>query len=213
MFDRLTDRARKIMGLARAEALRQRHDEIRPEHLLLALAEEGSGVGASALKNRDVDLGRLRAELKRRAEPGVGEARPGQIPFTAAARRVLETSLEEANGMGHTYIGSEHLLLGLARDRKSQAGEVLRAAGANADAIRREVLEILGAEPPGPDAAFKARHQYRVERPPGVSSRDQLRILLSILQLGEGGVAEVLREAGVDREALIEAIRRRISEA
>ena len=147
MFDWFTDRARKIMVLSRDAAQRFRHDYIAPEHVLLALAEEGSGVGASVLKNLDVDPAAIRAAVEALMEYGTTKVTMGQIPFTRLGKRTLEHSLEEAQRFGHTYIGSEHLLLGLLRLDEGIAAEALRTLHVDIDDVREEILELLGVDP------------------------------------------------------------------
>ncbi len=147
MFDRFTDRARKVMGLARQEAQRFNHDYIGTEHVLLGLVQEGSGVAASVLKNLDIDLKKIRQEVEKLVSTGTTMVSMGQLPFTPRAKKVLELSLEEASNLGHTYIGTEHLLLGLIREQEGIAAQVLRNLKVRVEDVREEVLELLGAEP------------------------------------------------------------------
>ncbi|MDA1194681.1 MAG: ATP-dependent Clp protease ATP-binding subunit [Planctomycetota bacterium] len=151
MFDRFTDRARKVMGLARQEAQRFNHDYIGTEHVLLGLVQEGSGVAASVLKNLDIDLKKIRSEVEKLVSNGTTMVTMGQLPFTPRAKKVLELSLEEASNLGHTYIGTEHLLLGLIRENEGIAAQVLRNLRVKLDDVREEVLELLGADPADPD--------------------------------------------------------------
>ncbi len=153
MFDRFTDRARKVMGLARQEAQRFNHDYIGTEHILLGLVQEGSGVAASVLKNLDIDLKKIRQEVEKLVSNGTSMVTMGQLPFTPRAKKVLELSLEEASNLGHTYIGTEHLLLGLIRENEGIAAQVLRNLKVKLEDVRDEVLELLGAEPTDPDGS------------------------------------------------------------
>ncbi len=153
MFDRFTDRARKVMGLARQEAQRFNHDYIGTEHVLLGLVQEGSGVAASVLKNLDIDLKKIRHEVEKLVSNGTTMVTMGQLPFTPRAKKVLELSLEEASNLGHTYIGTEHLLLGLIRENEGIAAQVLRNLKVKLEDVREEVLELLGADPTDPDTA------------------------------------------------------------
>ncbi|HEY7515471.1 MAG TPA: Clp protease N-terminal domain-containing protein, partial [Vicinamibacteria bacterium] len=116
MFDRFTDRARKVVGWSRQEAQRFQHDYIGTEHILLGLIREGGGVAADVLRNLSVDPLRVREEVEKRMKAGTASVTMGQLPFTPRAKRVLELSLEEARDLGHNYIGTEHLLLGLIRE-------------------------------------------------------------------------------------------------
>ncbi|MDJ0975228.1 MAG: ATP-dependent Clp protease ATP-binding subunit [Planctomycetota bacterium] len=153
MFDRFTDRARKVMGLARQEAQRFNHDYIGTEHILLGLVQEGSGVAASVLKNLDIDLKKIRQEVEKLVSNGTSMVTMGQLPFTPRAKKVLELSLEEASNLGHTYIGTEHLLLGLIRENEGIAAQVLRNLKVRLEDVRDEVLELLGADPSDPDTS------------------------------------------------------------
>ncbi|MEC9476017.1 MAG: ATP-dependent Clp protease ATP-binding subunit [Planctomycetota bacterium] len=146
MFDRFTDRARKVMALARKEAQRFSHDFIGTEHILLGLVQEGSGVAANVLKNLEVDSGKIRAEIERQVQSGHSIVHMGQLPFTPRAKRVLELCQEAAKELRHNYIGTEHLLLGLIREEQGVAATVLKDLGLNLEDVRNEVLEILGAD-------------------------------------------------------------------
>ncbi len=145
MFDRFTDRARKVVGYARQASDRFHHDHIGTEHILLGLIEDRTSIAANVLENLDVDLDKLRAEAEKVA--GRGDAgNMKQKPFSEHARRVLDCAMEEARGMGHKYVGTEHLLLGLLREEEGKAAQVLTALGAKLDDVRREVRELLGVD-------------------------------------------------------------------
>lgn len=144
MFDRFTDRARKVLSLSRNEAQRLGHDSIGTEHILLGLVKEGSGVAARALMNLEIDLKKLRQEVEK-AIPSEGQPPAGQLPFTPRAKRVLEYAHEEAGNLGHEYIGTEHLLLGLLRETEGVAAQVLMNLGVKLEEVREEILDILGA--------------------------------------------------------------------
>jgi ATP-dependent Clp protease ATP-binding subunit ClpC len=147
MFDRFTERARKVMGLARQEAVRFNHDYIGTEHVLLGLVQEGSGVAANVLKNLEVELKKIRLEVEKLVKTGTNiGTMGGQLPFTPRAKKVLELALEEAGNLGHNYIGTEHLLLGLIRENEGIAAQVLLNLGIKLEEVRDEVLELLGAD-------------------------------------------------------------------
>ncbi len=146
MFDRFTERARKVMSLARQEAQRFNHDYIGTEHILLGLVQEGSGVAAQVLKNLDVKLRKIRVEVEKIVKNGTNMVTMGQLPFTPRAKKVLELALEEAQNLGHNYIGTEHLLLGLIRENEGIAAQVLMNLGTKLAEVREEVLELLGAD-------------------------------------------------------------------
>jgi ATP-dependent Clp protease ATP-binding subunit ClpC len=146
MFDRFTERARKVMGLARQEAQRFGHDYIGTEHILLGLVQEGSGVAAQVLKNLDVEMKKIRLEVEKIVKNGTNTVTMGQLPFTPRAKKVLELALEEAQNLGHNYIGTEHLLLGLIRENEGIAAQVLMNLNVKLEEVREEVLELLGAD-------------------------------------------------------------------
>ncbi|HIC23489.1 MAG TPA: ATP-dependent Clp protease ATP-binding subunit, partial [Planctomycetes bacterium] len=123
------------------------HDFIGTEHILLGLVQEGSGVAAQVLKNLDVDSGKIRAEIERQVQSGHSIVHMGQLPFTPRAKKVLELCQEAAKELGHGYIGTEHLLLGLIREEQGVAATVLKDLGLQLEDVRTEVLEILGADP------------------------------------------------------------------
>ena len=156
MFDRFTDRARKAMGLAWQRARRLGHDYIGTEHVLLGLVEEGSGVASDVFKNLDVDPRRIRDAVEGMITRGDLPDAARQLPFTPRMRRALELALEEARGLGHDYIGTEHLLLGLIREKEGIAAQVLKSLNVSLDHVREEIFEILDGEPhedvddPGP---------------------------------------------------------------
>ncbi len=146
MFDKFTDRARKVMALAREEAKRFNHEYIGTEHILLGLVKEGSGVAANVLQNLDIDLKKIRLEIEKIVQTGPDLVSVGQLPFTPRVKKVLEYAIEEARAMGHNYIGTEHQLLGLLREQEGVAAQVLLNLGVKLDDVREEVIELLGAE-------------------------------------------------------------------
>ncbi len=147
MFDRFTDRAKKVMNLARQEAQKFNHEYLGTEHVLLGLVQEGSGVAANVLKNMGVDLTKIRAEVEKLVKTGPSMVTMGQLPFTPRAKKVLELSMEEAQNLGHNYIGTEHLLLGLIKENEGIASRVLTNLSVKLEDVREEVLEFLGADP------------------------------------------------------------------
>jgi ATP-dependent Clp protease ATP-binding subunit ClpC len=146
MFDRFTDRAKKVMNLARQEAQRFNHEYLGTEHILLGLVQEGSGVAANVLKQMGIDLSKIRDEVEKIVKTGPSMVTMGQLPFTPRAKKVLELSLEEASNLGHNYIGTEHLLLGLIKENEGIAAQVLMNLGVKLEDVREEVLDFLGAD-------------------------------------------------------------------
>jgi ATP-dependent Clp protease ATP-binding subunit ClpC len=145
MFERFTDRARKVMALANQEAQRFNHEYIGTEHILLGLVKEGSGVGANVLKNLDVDLRKVRLEVEKLVKPGPEVVTMGKLPQTPRAKKVIEYAIEEARNLNHNYVGTEHLLLGLLREHDGVAAQVLMNLGLKLEQVREEVLNLLGA--------------------------------------------------------------------
>jgi len=145
MFERFTDRARKVMALANQEAQRFNHEYIGTEHILLGLVKEGSGVGANVLKNLDVDLRKVRLEVEKLVKSGPDMVTMGKLPQTPRAKKVIEFAIEEARNLNHNYVGTEHLLLGLLREQDGVAAQVLMNLGLKLEEVREEVLNLLGA--------------------------------------------------------------------
>ena len=146
MFERFTDRARKVMQLANQEAQRFNHEYIGTEHILLGLVKEGSGVAANVLKNLDIDLRKIRLEVEKMVQSGPGSemVTMGKLPQTPRAKKVIEYSIEEARTLNHNYVGTEHLLLGLLREQEGVAAQVLINLGLKLEDVREEVLNLLG---------------------------------------------------------------------
>ncbi len=149
MFDKFTDRARKIIALAQKEAERFKHDYIGTEHILLGLVKEGSGVAVTALNNLSVDVEKVRKEVEKLVMSSEKDGPNTPLPFTPQAKKVLELASEEARALGHPYIGTEHILLGLLRENKSVAAQVLINLELNLNDVRAEILDLLGATDPG----------------------------------------------------------------
>ena len=162
MFERFTERARRVVVLAQEEARMLNHNYIGTEHILLGLIREGSGVAAKALESLGVSLEAVRQQVNEII--GRGQQVPsGHIPFTPRAKKVLELSLREADGLGHNYIGTEHILLGLIREGSGVAAQVLVKLGADLNRTRQQVVQLLrgsqgedvtGEDSPLPDDAL-----------------------------------------------------------
>src|SRR5712672_964247 len=144
MYERFTDRARKVMQLANQEAQRFNHEYIGTEHILLGLVKEGSGVAANVLKNLDIDLRKIRLEVEKIVQSGPDMVTMGKLPQTPRAKKVIEYSIEEARNLNHNYVGTEHLLLGLLREQEGVAAQVLMNLGLKLEDVREEVLNLLG---------------------------------------------------------------------
>jgi ATP-dependent Clp protease ATP-binding subunit ClpC len=156
MFERFTDRARRVVVLAQEEARMLNHNYIGTEHILLGLIHEGEGVAAKALESLGISLDAVRQQFEEII--GQGQQAPsGHIPFTPRAKKVLELSLREALQLGHNYIGTEHILLGLIREGEGVAAQVLVKLGADLSRVRQQVIQLLsgysgGKESPGTGA-------------------------------------------------------------
>ena len=144
MYERFTDRARKVMQLANQEAQHFNHEYIGTEHILLGLVKEGSGVAANVLKNLDGDLRKIRIEVEKLVQTGPEMVTMGKLPHTPRAKKVIEYSMEEARNLGHNYVGTEHILLGLLREQEGVAAQVLLNLALRLDEVREEVLNLLG---------------------------------------------------------------------
>ena len=160
MSNRFTERAQRVILIAQEEAKRLNHDYVGTEHLLLGLIALGEGVAAQVMANLGVDLRRVRVEIEKIVGTGDNVMLLGEIPFTPRAKKVLELAVEEAQNMGHNYVGTEHLLLGLIREEEGVAARVLENIGVRLDVVREEVISLLGeGHPSGGPAAPAAQGQ------------------------------------------------------
>ncbi|HEX9565925.1 MAG TPA: ATP-dependent Clp protease ATP-binding subunit [Gemmatimonadaceae bacterium] len=158
-----TERVRKVLQMAREEAQRLHHEYVGTEHILLGLIREGEGVAAAVLQNLNVDLDEVQQKIEDTVKKGKAVQATGpDLPYTSRAKKVLELAMSEARELNHSYVGTEHLLLGLLREEKGIAAQVLTESGVNLDAARSETLRLLGtdapqqggtATPPGTQAA------------------------------------------------------------
>jgi ATP-dependent Clp protease ATP-binding subunit ClpA len=191
MFEQFTDRARRVVVLAQEEARLLNHDYIDTEHLLLGLIHEGEGVAALALESLGIRLEAVRSQVEEII--GQGQSAPtGHIPFTPRAKKVLELSLREALQLGHNYIGTEHILLGLVREGEGVAAQVLVKLGADLPRVRQQVIQLLSGYVRGKEAAEQAGARTRLVR---MTVPDDLREL-------EEQLAQVRsqKEAAIDAE-------------
>ncbi|MBK6305507.1 MAG: ATP-dependent Clp protease ATP-binding subunit [Gemmatimonadetes bacterium] len=144
-----TERVRKVLQMAREEAQRLHHEYVGTEHILLGLIREGEGVAAAVLQNLNVDLDEIQQKIEETVKKGKAAQTTGpDLPYTSRAKKVLELAMSEARELNHSYVGTEHLLLGLLREEKGIAAQVLTDAGVNLDAARAETLRLLGTEMP-----------------------------------------------------------------
>jgi Clp amino terminal domain, pathogenicity island component len=185
MFERFTDRARRVIVLAQEEARMLNHNYIGTEHILLGLVREGEGVAAQALESLGVSLDAVRQQVEEIIGQGQ-EAPSGHIPFTPRAKKVLELSLRESLQLGHNYIGTEHILLGLIREGDGVAAQVLVRLGADLNRVRHQVIQLIAGRPlregaPGPEVQARldvveirlAVLEHRVGTGPDTSDLDE----------------------------------------
>jgi hypothetical protein len=197
MFERFTDRARRVVVLAQEEARHLNHNYIGTEHILLGLIHEGEGVAARALESLDISLEAVRVEVTEIVGRGA-EQPSGHIPFTPRAKKVLELSLREALQFGHNYIGTEHILLGLIREGEGVAAQVLVKLGASFDRVRQQVVHLLA------DACA-----LQAEQVAGMPSRITQQQAMTMVAGGPGAYqdepAELVRVVPLAREVHREA--------
>ena len=199
MFERFTDRARRVVVLAQEEARMLNHNYIGTEHLLLGLIHEGEGVAAKALAAMEIGLEAVRQQVEEIV--GRGEDAPsGHIPFTPRAKKVLELSLRESTQLGHNYIGTEHILLGLIREGEGVAAQVLTRLGADLGRTRQQVIQLLhGHQGKEAAAGFAwSRFAGRRDRLDEISGKidtiaDRLAAIEQRLGLGPGPKPEAVR--------------------
>jgi ATP-dependent Clp protease ATP-binding subunit ClpC len=227
MFERFTDRARKVMALANQEAQRFNHEYIGTEHILLGLVKEGSGVGANVLKNLDVDLRKVRLEVEKLVKSGPEMVTMGKLPQTPRAKKVIEYAIEEARNLNHNYVGTEHLLLGLLREHDGVAAQVLMNLGLKLEEVREEVLNLLGAgvESEETQAAEKPGQKGKSKTPaldsfgrdltelaregqldPVIGRKNEIERVIQILCRRQKNNPVLLGEAGVGKTAIVEGL-------
>ncbi|MDP2937894.1 MAG: ATP-dependent Clp protease ATP-binding subunit, partial [Candidatus Omnitrophota bacterium] len=221
MFNRFTERARKVIILAKEEARRFNHDYIGTEHILLGLVREGEGVAASVLQKTGVSLEKIRLEIEKLVQPGPTTQIIGDIPFTPRAKKALELAAEEARALGHNYIGTEHLLLGLIREGEGMASQVLLNLGLDLNTVRNEVMELLGSTLP----SFGASSTPKTKTPaldafgrnltelakenkldPVIGRQNEIERVIQILSRRTKNNPVLLGEAGVGKTAIVEGL-------
>jgi ATP-dependent Clp protease ATP-binding subunit ClpC len=163
-----TERVRKVLAMAREEAARLHHEYVGTEHILLGLIREGEGVAATVLQNLSVELDEIQQKIEETVKKGKAAQTTGpDLPYTSRAKKVLELAMSEARELSHSYVGTEHLLLGLLREEKGIAAQVLTDAGVNLEAARAETLRILGTEMPQQPGGAQATAQPQPAAPKG----------------------------------------------
>jgi len=222
MFNRFTERARKVIVYAKEEARRFNHDYIGTEHLLLGLVREGEGVAAAVLQKLGIDLETIRIEVEKMVQPGPQTQVLGDIPFTPRSKKALELSAEEARALGHNYIGTEHLLLGLVKEGEGMAYRVLLNLGLDLAKLRNEVMELLGSGIPGygtqepaksdktPAIDAYGRNLNKLAKEgkldPVIGRKEEIQRILQILSRRTKNNPVLLGEAGVGKTAIVEGL-------
>jgi ATP-dependent Clp protease ATP-binding subunit ClpC len=205
MFEKFTDRARRVVVLAQEEARMLSHNYIGTEHLLLGLIHEGEGVAARSLESLGISLEDVRQNVEEMIGRGQ-EAPSGHIPFTPRAKKVLELSLREAQQLGHEYIGTEHILLGLIREGEGVAAQVLVKLGGDLRRVRQQVIQLLGEGRPE-EAGEEAGGRWEAAGGRG-GMEPEVRIVGSPAQIAEilGRLRSIdMRLAAVQRHLGLEA--------
>src|SRR6187399_2309399 len=231
MYERFTDRARKVMQLANQEAQRFNHEYIGTEHILLGLVKEGSGVAANVLKNLDIDLRKIRLEVEKIVQTGPGgdQVVLGKLPHTPRAKKVIEYSVEEARNLNHNYVGTEHLLLGLLREQEGVAAQVLMNLGLKLEDVREEVLNLLGHNMDSGESAGgggeRTANKGKSKTPaldsfgrdltelarqgkldPVIGRQNEIERVVQILSRRQKNNPVLLGEAGVGKTAIVEGL-------
>jgi ATP-dependent Clp protease ATP-binding subunit ClpC len=220
MFNRFTERARKVIILAKEEAKRFNHDYIGTEHILLGLIREGEGVAATVLEKMGLSLENIRLEIEKLVQPGPATQIIGDLPFTPRAKKALEMAAEEARALGHNYIGTEHLLLGLIREEEGVASQVLINLGLDLNTVRNKVMEVLGSELPGfgqPQTKNKTpaldafgRDLTQLAKDgkldPVIDRKVEIERVIQILSRRTKNNPVLLGEAGVGKTAIVEGL-------
>ena len=230
-FNRFTERARKVVLLAKEEAKRLNHDYIGTEHILLGLVKEGEGVAAAVLSSLGLDAENIRAEIEKLIQAGESQITAADIPFTPRAKKVIELAMDEARNLGHNYIGTEHILLGLIREGDGVASQVLLNMGLDLKIVRDEVLSLLGSSIPGytSESASGTKPKKKTKTPamdsfardltemakqdeldPVIGREKEIERVVQILSRRKKNNPVLIGEAGVGKTAIVEGLAQKI---
>ena len=229
MFGRFTERAQQVLVLAQEEAKRLNHSFIGTEHLLLGLVREGSGIAARALQSMGVDLNRVRQEVEQITPKGEKAATQQGISYTPRAKRVVELAIEESQNLGHNYVGTEHIMLGLIREGEGVAAQVLTNMGSDLKRARKEVIQLLGGEegtarsngedkgaPQTPTVDTFGRDLTKLAREgkldPVIGREKEIERVIQVLSRRTKNNPCLIGEPGVGKTAIAEGLAQRITE-
>jgi ATP-dependent Clp protease ATP-binding subunit ClpC len=229
-----TDRVRKVLAMAREEAVRLQHDYVGTEHILLGLIREGDGVAAEVLRSLAADLDELLRLVEENIRPGKASASIGELPYTTRAKKVLEYAMAEARELNHSYVGTEHLLLGLLREEKGLAAKVLGELGIGLEEARAEMLKLLGtegavAEPGIPTEPSTTRPDSKSKTPaldhfcrdltelasdgaldPTIGRHAEIERVMEVLSRRKKNNPVLIGEPGVGKTAIVEGLAQKI---
>ncbi len=226
-----TDRVRKVLQMAREEAARLHHEYVGTEHILLGLIREGEGVAAAVLTNLNVDLDEIQQRIEETVKKGKSPAPEGpDLPYTSRAKKVLELAMSEARELNHSYVGTEHLLLGLLREEKGIAAQVLTDSEVSLEQARAETLRLLGSEMPtpqksGPDPSGSAKSEKKSKTPaldhfcrdltvlaaegqldPTIGRQQEIERVIEVLSRRKKNNPVLIGEPGVGKTAIVEGL-------
>ena len=234
-----TDRVRKVLAMAREEAIRLQHDYVGTEHILLGVIREGEGVAAAVLANLTADFDELTRLIEENVQHGKGTSTVGELPYTSRAKKVLEYAMAEARELNHSYVGTEHLLLGLLREEKGLAAKVLGGLGIGLDDTRAETLKLLGTElqvtavstgeGPGSEAPAGGKGEKKSKTPaldhfcrnltdlaaqdkldPTIGRHTEIERMMEVLSRRKKNNPVLIGEPGVGKPAIVEGLAQRI---
>ncbi len=231
MFGRYSERAQRVIVLAQEEARRLNYNYVGTEHLLLGLIREGSGIAAKALQNLGIDLDQVRSEVEKIIGRGNGPV-SGEIGYTPRAKKVvMELAIDEARQLGHSYVGTEHILLGLIREGEGVAARVLENMGAELDRVRKEVIKLLGSpvqQPAGPPRGRRSKSNTPVldnfgrdltalaeesKLDPVIGREKEIQRVIQILSRRTKNNPVLIGEPGVGKTAIVEGLAQRIADS
>jgi ATP-dependent Clp protease ATP-binding subunit ClpC len=231
MDNRFTERVRKVLSLARDEAGRLHHDYIGTEHILLGLIREGEGVAIAVLKHLNLELDSLRLKVEEAVERGGSTLTIGDLPYTSQAKKVIELAMDEARSLNHSYVGTEHILLGLLREETGISAQILQREGLTLEMARQEIIRLLGGDLPSPgeeESTFKKRSktpaldhfcrdltQLAVEGKldPTIGREKEIERVIEVLSRRKKNNPVLIGEPGVGKTAIVEGLADRIAKS